>query len=224
MSESAVDLSSLFSAALKAMKTNRQQINQLDGYNGNHGDNMTENMRIITEALQAKRSQPPSEALEYARQMLATQGKGGTSKYYAQGLSEAAGQFQGRSQLNADDIIPLLTSILGAVPSGSGDPQQPDTETTALQQIMSLTNQPQAQARSSGNAPNIEGLLNTLLPAGTAFLQAKASGADNASAAQNAMMRALTAGTVNPLQVGKPRSAAAGLVAQTILKALAARA
>ena len=220
MSESAIDLSSLFSAALKAMKTNQQEINELDGYNGNHGDNMTDNMRIITEALQAKRSQPPSDALEYARQMLETQGKGGTSKYYAQGLSEAADQFQGRSQLNASDIIPLLTSILGAVP-GSGDPQQTGLETSVLQQIMGLTNQQQAQARSSSNTPNVSRLLDALLPAGTAFLQAKASGADNASAAQNAMMRALTAGTVNPLQTGKPRSAAAGLVAQTILKALA---
>jgi len=220
MSESAIDLSSLFSAALKAMKTNQQEINELDGYNGNHGDNMTDNMRIITEALQVKRSQPPSDALEYARQMLETQGKGGTSKYYAQGLSEAADQFQGRSQLNASDIIPLLTSILGAVP-GSGDPQQTGLETSVLQQIMGLTSQQQAQARSSSNTPNVSRLLDALLPAGTAFLQAKASGADNASAAQNAMMRALTAGTVNPLQTGKPRSAAAGLVAQTILKALA---
>ena len=61
MSESPVDLASLFGVALKALKSNRQDINQLDGYNGNHGDNMVENMRIITEALQAKRSEAPSD-------------------------------------------------------------------------------------------------------------------------------------------------------------------
>jgi hypothetical protein len=41
------------------------------------------------------------------------------------------------------------------------------------------------------------------------------------SAAQQAMMKALMGGTVNPLQTGKPRSAAASLVAQSILQALA---
>jgi hypothetical protein len=222
MSESPIDLGDLFSAALKAVSSNRQQINQLDGYNGNHGDNMAENMRIITEALQAKRSQPPSEALQYARQMLEAQGKGGTSKYYAQGLDKAAAKLQGQSQFNSNDVMSLLMSILGAVPSESG-PQQSNTEASALQQIMGLTSQQQTKTGSQAGTPDIGGLLDALMPAGMAFLQAKASGADSASAAQQAMMKALMAGQVNPLQAGKPRSAAAGLVAQSILQALARR-
>jgi hypothetical protein len=38
----------------------------LDGYNGNHGDNMVENLRLIIESLQEKSSQTLAEALEYA--------------------------------------------------------------------------------------------------------------------------------------------------------------
>ena len=65
------------------------------------------------------------------------------------------------------------------------------------------------------------GVLAAALPAGMAFLPAKASGADTATAAQRAVMTALTAGTVNPLQAGNAHSASAGLVAQSLLQALA---
>lgn len=218
MSESPVDLASLFGVALKALKSNRQDINQLDGYNGNHGDNMIENMRIITEALKAKRSEAPSDALQYASQVLQEQGKGGSSQYYAQGLNQAADQFQGQDQLSPNDIMPLLNAILGAVPSESA-PQQSQTAGSVLEQMMGLASQPQPQPKA-GSA-DVGGLLSTLLPAGMAFLQAKASGADTMSAAQQAMMKALMGGSVNPLQTGKPRSAAAGLVVQSILQALA---
>jgi hypothetical protein len=218
LSESPVDLASIFGVALKALKSNRQDVNQLDGYNGNHGDNMVENMRIITEALQAKRSEAPSDALQYASQVLQEQGRGGSSQYYAQGLNQAADQFQGQDQLNPKDIMPLLNAILGAVPSESA-PQQSQTAGSVLESVMGLASQAQSQPKAGG--ADVASLLNTLLPAGMAFLQAKASGADNMSAAQQVMMKALMGGTVNPLQTGKPRSAAAGLVVQSILQALA---
>ena len=218
MSESPVDLASIFGVALKALKSNRQDINQLDGYNGNHGDNMVENMGIITQAIQAKRSEAPSDALQYASQVLQEQGKGGSSQYYAQGLSQAADQFQGQDQLSQGDIMPLLNAILGAVPSESA-PQQSQTAGNVLEQMMGLASQPQPQPKADG--ADVGGLLKTLLPAGMAFLQAKASGADTMSAAQQAMMKGLVGGSVNPLQTGKPRSAAAGLVMQSILQALA---
>ena len=217
LSESPVDLANLFGVALKALKSNRQDINQLDGYNGNHGDNMVENMRIITQALQAKRSEAPSDALSYASQVLQAQGKGGSSQYYAQGLNQAADQFQGQNQLNSSDIMPLLNAILGAVPSESA-PQQSQTTGNVLEQMMGLASQQQPQPKADG--ADVGGLLKTLLPAGMAFLQAKASGADTMSAAQQAMMKGLVGGSVNPLQTGKPRSAAAGLVMQSILQAL----
>lgn len=101
MSQSALDLNSLFGAALQAVTSHRQEINDLDGYNGNHGDNMVENLRMITDALQANKSQPPAEALRYAGQKLQSQGRGGTSQYYARGLNQAAERLQGQALMSA---------------------------------------------------------------------------------------------------------------------------
>jgi hypothetical protein len=212
MSQSPVDLASLFGAALSAMTDNQQQLNQLDTANGAHGDHMIENMRIVTQALQAKRSQSPSEALRYASQMLQAQGQGTSTQEYAQGLNQAADKLQGRSQMSPSDIMHLVTSIMGSVQSGAG-PQQPRAPSSAMEQMMGLANQQQRGSQS--------GMLGAALPAGMAFLQAKMSGADNVTAAQRAVMSALTAGTVNPLQAGNAHSASAGLVAQSLLQALA---
>jgi hypothetical protein len=212
MSQSPVDLASLFGAALSTMKNNQQQLNQLDTANGAHGDHMVENMRIVTDALRAKQSQSPSEALQYASQMLQAQGQGTSTQQYAQGLSRAADKFQGQSQINPSDITHLVSSILGSVQSETG-PQQPGAPANALEHMMGLANQ--QQVGSTG------GMLDALLPAGMAFLQAKASGADSATAASHAVMRALTSGAVNPLQASSAHSASAGLVAQSLLQALA---
>ena len=213
MSQSPVDLASLFGAALSAMTNNQQQLNQLDTAKGAHGDHMVENMRIVTDALQAKQSQSPSEALRYASQMLQAQGQGTSTQQYAQGLSQAADKLQGRSQMNPSDITHLVSSILGSVQSGAG-PQQPRAPSSALEQMMGLANQ-QQQGGST------RGMMDALLPAGMSFLQEKMSGTDTATAATHAVMRALTSGAVNPLQSGNAHSASAGLVAQSLLQALA---
>ena len=88
--ESGLDLGTLFGAALQNVDTNRQQINALDGVNGNHGDNMVHNLQVITQAMQAQGKQAPAEQLRHAAAELQSNGKGGTSQYYAQGLNEAA--------------------------------------------------------------------------------------------------------------------------------------
>jgi 3-hydroxy-3-methylglutaryl CoA synthase len=211
MSQSPVDLASLFGAALSTVRNNQQQLNQLDTANGAHGDHMVENMRIVTEALQAKQSQSPSEALQYASQMLQVQGQGTSAQQYAQGLSGAADKFQGQSQMNPSDIMHLVSSIMGSVQPEAGP--QPGAPANAMEHMMGLASQQQQGSQ--------RGMLGAALPAGMAFLQAKASGADNVTAAHRAVMSALTAGTVNPLQVGNAHSASAGLVAQSLLQALA---
>jgi hypothetical protein len=63
-----------------------------------------------------------------------------------------------------------------------------------------------------------------LLPAGLAFLQARQSGADTAEAAGQALIGALMGQQpTNPLQAGTSRTAAGGLIAQSVLQALAGR-
>jgi hypothetical protein len=228
MSQQPYDLSNLFGTALEAMAVNRQEINALDGTNGNHGDNMVENLRLITESLQEKSSQTPAEALGYASQRLQSQGRGGTSQYYARGLGQAAEQMQGRPSLDGNDVMSLVQMLLGAIPSEGHEPQ-PQAGGSVLDQVLGMASKQRPQARPFDQAQgrpqdsdlDLDDVLNVLLPAGLAFLQAKQSGADTASAAKQALMSALMGGQVNPLQAGTPRTAAGGLMAQSILQALA---
>ncbi len=221
MSQPTFDLSDLFNVALQAMTANRQDINALDGYNGNHGDNMVENLRLITDALQAKSSQPPAEALQYASQQLQSQGRGGTSQYYAAGLSQAADQFQGRSTLDSGDLMSMVQSLLGAIPA-QGHPQQTSVGDSVLGEILGSAGGPPPQPEPDQGL-DAEDVLGTLLSAGLSFLQAKQAGADTTSAATQAVMNALLGGQMNPLQASTARSAAGSLIAQTMLQALAGR-
>jgi hypothetical protein len=234
---------------------------------------------MITDALDAKRSQPPSEALRFASQQLQSKGHGGTSQYYARGLNDAAEQLQGRSSMGQPEVMSLVQSLLGAIPSqghpqqmqgadsvlgqvlGMAAGQQPQAGGDMLDQVLGMAGGQQPQAggdllgqvlgmaggqqpqaggdmlgqllgMAGGQQPQAGGqddgldmgdVVSTLLPAGLAFLQAKQSGADTASALGQALTGALMGGQVNPLQAGTPRAAAGGLVAQSILKALTNR-
>ena len=222
MSQSTFDLGKLFGAALQSLTAHRQEINDLDGYNGNHGDNMVENLRMVTDVFRSKSSRPPAEALRYASQKLESQGRGGTSQYYARGLSQAAEQLQGRSSLDSNDVTSLVQSLLGAIPS-QGRQQQAQVGGSVLEQVMGLVGGQSPQAEPRDDGLDMDDVLSALLPAGLAFLQAKQSGADTASAAGQALMGALMGGQVNPLQAGTPRAAAGSLVAQSILQALTNR-
>jgi hypothetical protein len=244
MNQSPLDLSELFGAALQAVTAHRQEINDLDGYNGNHGDNMVENVRMIVDALKEKSSRTPAEALGYASQRLQSNGRGGTSQYYARGLGQAAEQLQGRSALEGSDVASIVQSILGAIPSqraqqrpqpqpgggildqvlGGVGGQPPQPGGSVLEQVLGGAAGRPPQAGPQDDGLDLGDVLNALLPAGLAFLQARQSGADTAEAAGQALIGALMGrGHVNPLQAGTSRTAAGGLIAQSILQALAGR-
>jgi hypothetical protein len=213
-----VDLGALFESALEVVSANKQQVNDLDGYNGNHGDNMVQNLQLIIGALKGRGSKKPSQALERASMKLQSDGKGGTSQYYAQGLHQAAAQFEGKKGLELTDVVPLIQMVLGAIPS-EGHPERVARGSTVLDQIAGLG---QAQA------PKDEGLdlgdvLTTLLPAGLSYLQAKQAGAGTAQAAGQALVGTLLGGQSSPVQTGTPRSAAGGLIAQALLQAVTGR-
>lgn len=218
MSDSQVDLADLFAVAQQTIATHQREINDLDGYNGNHGDNMTQNMQLIVDALQQRRDQPPAAALEHASQRLQAQGRGGTSQYYAQGLSRAAAQLQGRSGLAPDDALSVVQSLLGAIPS-QGHPQQPQAGASVLDQVLGMSQAQPAQQQQQG--AGLGGLLRSLVPVALAFFRAQQSGTDATSSTGQALMGALTGSQqVNPLQSGEPRAAAGGLIAQSVLRAL----
>lgn len=245
MTQQGLDLNSIFNVALQAMSGKRQEVNALDGYNGNHGDNMVQNLQLITNALRDKSTSSPSDALHYASEKLQQAGAGGTSQYYAQGLQQASQQLQGRSTLDQNDVVTLVQTLLGAIPN-QGHPEQPQATESVLGQLLNLGQQavaPQPQQPAPQNAagmlgqllglgqapapqaqqpaPQADGLglddvVNTLLPAGLAFFQAKRGGADTASAAGQALTQALLG--KSPAAANTPRAAAGTIIAQSILQ------
>ena len=218
MSQSDIDLGSLFNAALKTVTANRQQINKLDSEQGNHGDNIVNNLKIITEALANKSSEAPADALQHASEELQARGQSSSSQYYADGLSQAAERLQGKDQLDQTDVVSIIQTLMSAVPAQRST-QQTSAGESILQQVAGLAAKQQPKAASQ-KGPDLGGLLSAALPAAMAMMEAKQSGADPASAALSALVRGLVGGQVNPLQASTPRAAAGGLVAQSLLKAL----
>lgn len=182
----------------------------MDGYNGNHGDNMAENLRIITGALRSRQSQPPAEALRYASQMLQSNGVGGSSRYYAQGLDDAAAMLRDKPEMDEADIANLVLSLLNAVPTQS-DPARSQASDNVLAQMMGLASQQPAPPPTKDMGATASRLLSLAIPAALAFMQAKQAGADTKSAAVQSLMSSLLGGQVNPLQTGTPRAAAGSL-------------
>jgi hypothetical protein len=110
------------------------------------------------------------------------------------------------------DVASLLNSMLG------GGGQQPGQATAdPMSSILGLVTggQPQQGAAQSSQA---QAILGKVLPAGMAFMRAKASGADTKSAAMQAAMSAMMGS--NPLQAATPGGASGGLIAQSIMKSL----
>jgi hypothetical protein len=230
MNGPAFDLADLFSAALQAVANHCQELNILDGVNGNHGDNMVDNVHLIVESLQAQRSRPPAEALRYASQRLQSDGHGGTSQYYAEGLGQAAERLQGHATLDANDVMLLAQSLLSAIPSQAGDsvleqflhpPAAPRMHRMYSSASSASSASPQGASQDSRQSTG--NVLNVLVPAGLAFLQAQPAGTDPASAVGQALTGVLLGGHVDPLQSGNSRTAAAGLIVKSMLQMLNSR-
>jgi hypothetical protein len=225
MAHSTADLASSFGAALGALRDNRTQVNQLDGFNGNHGDNMVHNVGVIQKALQSNAAQPPSAALQAAAKRLQTQGRGGTSQYYARGLSQAASQLSGQSALNNNDVMTLVQSVLGAVPAQSNGqaanaaPAQSGAD-SVLGALLGMAGGGGQPGQSGAQPTNSLGL-DDVIRAGESFVQAKQAGSDNMTAITQAAMSGLMGS--QPLQSGSPQAAAGGLLAQSVLGALLGR-
>jgi hypothetical protein len=218
VTSSQVDLASLFAVAQEAIVSHRREINDLDGYNGNHGDNMVQSMHMIVDVLKQGRDQPPAAALGLASQRLRAEGRGGTRQYYAQGLSQAAQQLQGRPDVSADDALSMIQSLLGAIPN-QGHPQQAHAGGSVLDQVLAMS-QAQPAQHEQPSAP-LGSPLKSLVPATLAFFRARQSGADSSTAVSQALTSALTGShQVDPLQSDTPRAAAGGLIAQSLLRAL----
>jgi len=202
MAQAQLNLAGLFGQVVSTLTENKQQLNQADSHNGDHGDNMVEIFSVITEAMESKRDAAPSDQLAYASQLL-KQRESGSAQVYSQSLFQAAQDFQGQS-VTSGNAIQLVQTLLGG--------GQPAPKPTASDPVGNLLG-----GLLGGGQPQQgdDGLdAGDLLNAGLAFLSAKQSGDSNMEAMVDAVVASSNMGTTDH------RSQSTALVANTLLQAV----
>jgi len=202
-----MDLSALFGVAAQALAANQGALNQADAHNGNHGDNMVQMFNMLTQVMGEQKGASPSKQLSHASQYLQQHATSGSSQVYAQGLAQAAQQFQGQKSINPDNAMMLVQSLLGG---GQPAPQQQSGGADLLGSLLGAvtqSQQPQGQQDSGIDAGD-------LLNAGMAFMNAKNQGQDNLQAGLSALMAA------GPLGQSFHRQQSGQVVGNALLQAI----
>ncbi len=195
------DLSALFNVAAKTLAANRSTLNQADAENQNHGDNMVQAFKMISQAMATQRGAPPSQQLRYASEYLGQNANSGSAHVYAQGLAQAAQQFQGQQTISPENALLLIQSLLGG-----GQEASPQAGADLLGSLLGGQQVPQ----------QTQGIdLNALLSAGLTFMSAKQQGQDNVQAALTALMSA------GPMAQRPYRQQSGQLVGNALLQAIA---
>jgi hypothetical protein len=200
------DLSALFNVAAKTLAANRSTLNQADAENQNHGDNMVQAFKMISQAMASQRGAPPSAQLRYASEYLGQNANNGSAHVYAQGLAQAAQQFQGQQAITPDNALLLIQSLLGGG-------QQSSSQGTADLLGSLLGGQQAEQVQQVQQSQGID--LAALLSAGMTFMSAKKQGQDNVQAAVTALMSS------GPMAQRPHREQSGQLVANALLQAIA---
>ena len=243
MANANVDLASVFSAVSKALRQNKESINQADTYNHDHGSNMVKTFATITKAMKANQEQGQGQALAQAAEALNKKATSSSSKLYANGLQQAAQQIHGdrvdpqmamqvlqsllgagqtqdmaapSSQASGGQLGDLLGSLLGN--SSPGNSQQPSvgSQPSAGGDLLGSLLSGFGQNQTTQQAGGLQdGLdLGDLLTAGMAFMQSKQSGANTV----NSLVAAFTA--ASGMGSAPHRQQSTQLVANSFLQAL----
>lgn len=180
MSNNQIDLGPLFSQVVKTLAQQQSQLNKADTQNHDHGDNMVQVFKTITDAIEHKQGSSQTSQLDYAAELLAKQNSG-SAQLYAKGLQQAASQFKGQN-IDAGNILQLIQLLMGggqaapsAAPSGAG----------ALGTL--LTQLAGGQTAASGaddDKINMQDILN----AGLTYMTAKNAGASTGEALIKALV------------------------------------
>jgi hypothetical protein len=221
-------LSALFNAATQALAANQSSLNEADTENQNHGDNMVQAFSMISQSLAKQRGAPPAKQLRYASEVLAQNANSGSAHVYAQGLAQAAQQFQGQKAVTPDNAMMLIQSLLGgaqqSAPQQGGDlmgallggGQSTSGAGDLLGALLGGQSAGQVAPQSGQQDAGID--LGDVLNAGMSFMNAKQQGQDNLQAALTALMSA------GPMGQKPHRQQSGQLVANTLLQAVAAMA
>jgi dihydroxyacetone kinase len=166
---------------------------------------MVQAFNMITGALAGQQGATPSAQLQHASEVLGQHAQSGSGQVYAQGLAQAAQQFQGQEAVTPENAMLLIQSLLGGG-------QQPSSQAGG-DLLGTLLGRQEAGSSGGGLADGID--MGDILNAGMAFMNARQQGQDNLQAALSALM------SVGPM--AQPHRQQSGqLVANALLLPLAA--
>jgi hypothetical protein len=200
---SGTDLAGIFNVAAKTLAANRSALNDADAQNQNHGDNMVQAFKMISQAMASQRGAPPSDQLRYASEYLSQNASNGSAHVYSQGLAQAAQQFQGQQAISPDNALMLIQALL------SGGQQSSSQGSADL--LGTLLGGQQAQQVQQNQGIDLAALLS----AGMTFMSAKQQGQDNVQAALTALMSS------GPMAQTPHRQQSGQLVGNALLQAIA---
>jgi len=198
-----VDLKSLFQTVTQQLAEKKDNLNEADSYNHNHGDHMVHIFNLVQDAVSQKSDKPVDEQLNYASRVVQKKENSGSGKLYAQGLASAAEKFSDKG-LNQDNLGELVQSLLGAEKS---QPEPKEESNGLLGSLLSgLTGQ-------SGEGESDQKLgLDELFRGGMAFYQSKQDGDSNMEAVMDAIKAS------SPMGQTPHRTQSASIVASTLMK------
>lgn len=157
---SELDLPGLFAGVAADLEAQREQLNQADEHNHNHGDHMVEIFRSAALAAEQARRAGLAEAMDGAARQLRSLPDNGSAQVYARGLEILAAQL-GQRGIELEDLIPYTRNYLknnGDTDRGeSGEPDIPPP------------------AGSPGGAPGSKDVLKALLAALAEWEQVEAN-------------------------------------------------
>jgi len=210
-----IDLAKLFGTVASTLATNKEQLNQADTYNHDHGDNMVEIFEVITQAMKDKKGGNPADQLAYASQIL-RQRQSGSAQMYAKGLSQASKEFKNQP-VTTGNAMTLIQSLLGA----SQAPAQPQGGMGAgadlLGSLLGGMTGTQTAPQGQQNDPGID--MGDILNAGMAYMNTKQRGGSDTEAIINALVQGSAVGSSSP-----HRSESGALVVNTLLQTINAMA
>jgi hypothetical protein len=163
---SGLDLGQLFNSVAESLAGKREHLNQMDGYNGDHGDNMVSIFEAASKTFAKHKDKPPADALEMVARQVGKL-KSGSAQVYADGFTNAATRFKGQESLNLNDILQLVTTLLGLSDVGQ-EAAQPTQAADPLGSLLgSLAGGLTGAAQDSGG----DSLVEDLLGGGLSLLQ-----------------------------------------------------
>jgi len=196
-----MDLSTIFRTVTEQLASKKEELNEADGYNHDHGDHMVQIFDLVQNAVASKSNQPVADQLDYASKVVEKEAVSGSGKLYAQGLSNAAKQFTG-SNLNSDNVSSLVKSLLN-VEQPAVKPKSSNIFGSLLSGLMGKSTNKEEEDQKLG--------IDDLLRSGMAYYQSKQNGESNSEAIMDAVMAA------SPMGQSAHRSQSGSIVASTIL-------